>query len=114
MTLEEFRNKLKMTPEVIQFSETINVIDIHYDFTPTAFKNGALFNDDNQNLGSCKVLAFAKDQNFTKAETLACFGQFYFNDVLNDPKGDSHQNIRNFMNTGFEDVIFEGVPLKRK
>ena len=114
MNIEDFKNKLRTHPESIQFSETINTIESNYNFTPTAFKNGRLQNKSDENLGSCKVLAFAKDQNFTKAETLACFGQFYFNDVLKDPSGDGHQNIRNFMNTGFEEVSFEETPLKQK
>lgn len=114
MTIEDFKNKLKNTPETIQFSETINTIETNYEFTPTAFKNGTLQNASNQNLGSCKVLAFAKNQKLTKKETLACFGQFYFNEVLKDPKGEGHQNIRNFMNTGFDGVTFEGNPLKLK
>ncbi len=114
MNIEEFKNKLKNTPETIQFSETINTIEANYNFTPTAFKNGTLQNASDQNLGSCKVLAFATDQNLTKEEALACFGQFYFDEVLKDPNGDGHQNIRNFMNTGFEGVSFEGTPLKMK
>jgi len=87
MNIEEFKNKLKNTPETIQFSETINTIEANYNFTPTAFKNGTLQN---------------------------AFGQFYFDEVLKDPNGDGHQNIRNFMNTGFEGVSFEGTPLKMK
>jgi len=114
MNIEEFKNKLKNTPETIQFSETINTIEANYNFTPTAFKNGTLQNANDQNLGSCKVLAFATDQNLTKEEALVCFGQFYFDEVLKDPNGDGHQNIRNFMNTGFEGVSFEGTPLKMK
>jgi hypothetical protein len=42
------------------------------------------------------------------------WGQFY-REVKADPKGDSHQNIRNFMKTGWEGVPFEnGVALTRK
>ncbi|GAA4892360.1 HopJ type III effector protein [Flaviramulus aquimarinus] len=114
MNLEAFKNKLQKTPTQIEFSETINVIDEHYEFTSTAFKNGTLENAKGQNLGSCKLFAFAKAQELTKDETLACFGQLYFNDVLKDPKGTGHQNIRNFMNTGFEGLTFEGMPLKEK
>ncbi|MEC3906183.1 HopJ type III effector protein [Tamlana sp. 2201CG12-4] len=114
MTLETFINKVKHTPESIAFSETMSVIEAHYQFTPTAFKNGNLENTEGQNSGSCKLFAFAKTQEFTKAETLACFGQFYFDEVLNDPDGNGHQNIRNFMKTGFEGIVFEHYPLKEK
>ena len=114
MTLETFINKLTSTPKDIEFSETMSVIEANYEFTPTAFSNGTLSNDIGENSGSCKLFAFAKDQAFTKAETLASFGPFYFEDVLNDPSGTGHQNIRNFMKSGFEGLSFETFPLKKK
>ncbi|WP_111308904.1 HopJ type III effector protein [Confluentibacter sediminis] len=114
MTLETFLNKLKQTPEAIEFHETINIIESHYEFTPTGFKNGELYNNVGENSGSCKLLAFAKLQGFTKNETLACFGKYYFEEVLNDPNGSGHQNIRNFMKTGFESLVFDDMPLKEK
>ncbi|NJX13915.1 HopJ type III effector protein [Tamlana crocina] len=114
MTIETFKDKLKTTPESIVFSETMDVIEANYEFTPTAFKNGDLENKAGENSGSCKLLAFAKLQDLSKEETLACFGQFYFDEVLNDPNGNGHQNIRNFMKTGFDGVSFEGEPLKAK
>ena len=114
MNIEFFKTKLKNTPKLIVFSETMSVIDENYEFTPTALKNGALKNAEGQNSGSCKLFAFAKVQAFSKEETLACFGQFYFDDVLMDPNGMGHQNIRNFMKTGFDGITFEGDPLKEK
>ena len=114
MNIETFKTKLKENPTLIDFSETMSVIENHYNFTPTAFKNGTLENDEGQNSGSCKLFAFAKEEGFSKEETLACFGQYYFDDVLKDPNGTGHQNIRNFMNTGFDGLSFEGVPLKGK
>jgi len=112
MTLKTFLNKLKTTPKDIDFTDTISVIESNYIFTPTAFKNGDLHNNAGENSGSCKLLAFAKLQNLTKEETLACFGKYYFEEVLNDPNGNGHQNIRNFMKTGFEGLVFEGMPLR--
>jgi hypothetical protein len=48
-----------------------------------------------------------------KETTLKLWGQYY-REVLNDPDGDSHQNIRNFMKTGWEGVPFEnGIALTR-
>ena len=88
------------------------VIESNYNFTPTAFKNGDLQNNEGENSRSCKLFAFAKLQGFTKEETLSCFGKFYFDDVLNDPKGTGHQNIRNFMKTGFEGLVFKTEALK--
>ena len=114
MNIEAFKIKLQKTPELIEFSETMSAVEANYNFKPTAFKNGKLENAEGQNSGSCKLFAFAKILELSKEETLACFGQFYFNDVLKDPKGTGHQNIRNFMNTGFEGLSFESEPLKEK
>ncbi|TXE12902.1 HopJ type III effector protein [Seonamhaeicola algicola] len=114
MTIQEFKNKLQNNPEAIDFSETMEVIESNYQFTPTAFKNGSLENAEGQNSGSCKLFAFAQAETLTKEETLACFGQYYFNDVLKDVNGTGHQNIRNFMSTGFEGLNFEKPALKKK
>lgn len=114
MTLEDFKTKLRSAPEKINFSDTITVIEENYNFTNAAFKNGDLENSSTQNLGSCKVFSFALKQKFTKEETLACFAQFYFIDVLENPNGTDHQNIRNFMKTGFEGLVFEKEALTEK
>jgi HopJ type III effector protein. len=44
---------------------------------------------------------------------LALFGEFY-RDVLATPEGDDHQNIRNFMKTGWAGVQFNTTPLTEK
>lgn len=114
MNIDSFKKKLNETPTEIDFSETMSVVDGNYDFTPSSFINGTLKNEAGQNSGSCKLFAFAKVQGFAKEATLACFGQYYFDDVLKDPNGTGHQNIRNFMNTGFEGLSFDGNPLTEK
>ncbi|MFV9551770.1 HopJ type III effector protein [Algibacter sp. PT7-4] len=114
MEIEAFKNKLKENPTLIDFSETMSVIENNYNFIPTAFTNGSLENAEGQNSGSCKLFAFAKQQGFSKDETLACFGQYYFNDVLKNPNDTGHQNIRNFMNTGFDGLSFKKNPLTKK
>ncbi len=106
MTLDQFKDKLKNTPTTIDFKETIAVIESLYNFTPSAFTNGDLQNAEDQNQGSCKVFSFAIKQQLTKEETLACFGQYYFKEVLETPEGTGHQNIRNFMRTGFNGLSF--------
>ncbi|PWN66539.1 HopJ type III effector protein [Chryseobacterium oncorhynchi] len=106
--------QLQHFPETIEFNEVIAYIDQHYDFTPTAFKNGSTANEAGQNNGSCKVFSFAKLQGLTKGQTLFLFGEFYREDVLKNPNGNDHQNIRNFMNFGWEGVSFEGEALKEK
>ncbi|TNJ47151.1 HopJ type III effector protein [Tamlana fucoidanivorans] len=114
MTVATFIDKLKTNPKNITFSETMAVIEANYTFKPSAFKNGDLQNEAGQNSGSCKLFAFAKAQRLTQKETLACFGSYYFDEVLNDPNGTGHQNIRNFMKTGFEGLRFETEPLTKK
>jgi HopJ type III effector protein len=114
MTIEKLIEKLKNTPEQIEFSEVIATVDEHYDFIPTAFKNGDTHNEAGQNSGSCKLFAFAKLEGFDAIQTLACFGAFYRNDVLENPTGENHQNIRNFMKYGWEGIHFEDVALTMK
>ena len=111
MTLTDFTNKLNNQTETIAFSDTMAVIDVNYDFTPTTFKNGKTTNEAGQNSGSCKLFAFAQLQNFSKEETLACFGEYYRNDVLKNPEGTDHQNIRNFMTYEWGGISFEGNAL---
>ena len=82
MSIQAFLEKVKQTPNEIKFPETIAVIEENYNFTPTAFQNGTQHNAAGENSGSCKLFSFAKLQNLTKEETLACFGAFYFEEVL--------------------------------
>ena len=97
MILEQVKQK----QETIDFKEVIAYIDEHYDFTPTKFKNGNTINEANENNGSCKVFSFAKLNDLSKKETLSLFGAFYRDDVLGNPEGTDHQNIRNFMEFGW-------------
>ena len=114
MSLTAFLEKLKNTPNAITFQETIAVIEAHYDFEPTAFENGLQHNMANENNGSCKVFAFAQLHNLSAETTLACFGAYYTEDVLKNPNGTDHQNIRNFMKTGWDGIAFYGEPLTLK
>lgn len=114
MTLEVFLNKLKTSPEQIQFADTMAVIDSLYDFTPTAFVNGNTHNAAGQNNGSCKLFSFARLNRLSAEQTLSCFGDYYRQDVLGHPDGSDHQNIRNFMRSGWDGIQFEGDALKIK
>jgi hypothetical protein len=105
---------IRTKPDEIQFGEVISYIDDHYIFSPTAFTNGEIENDEGQNNGSCKLLQFALLNNLTQQETLNCFGDYYRVDVLQNPDGTDHQNIRNFIKTGFEGLKFENITLKKK
>lgn len=108
------RKFLAQNLEDIHFSDVIEFIDEHYSFTPTAFKNGETYNEANQNNGSCKIFAFAQMENLNQDETLSLFGDFYTKDVLENPEGNDHQNIRNFMKFGWEGIEFEGIALVKK
>jgi len=113
MTITEFKTKLKTTPTAITFKETMQVIEDYYTFNPTAFANGDIINNAGENNGSCKLFAFAMHQELTKEATLFSFGEHY-QSVLDDKNGTSHQNIRNFMQTGFKGLSFENEALTLK
>ncbi|SOE20627.1 HopJ type III effector protein [Spirosomataceae bacterium TFI 002] len=112
--LQSFLNKLKKTPNEVEFQEVISLIEEHYTFTPTEFQNGDVKNEVGQNSGSCKIFAFGLLNKLSKEDTLACFGDFYRKDVLENPDGDDHQNIRNFINYGWGGVKFKGEALALK
>lgn len=114
MNTSEYLEKVKKTPEKVEFSELMDIIDNEYNFKPTAFKNGQLDNAENENMGSCKLLSFAQLHGLTADQTLACFGSYYREDVLQNPEGSDHQNIRNFINTAWDGVIFSRLALEAK
>lgn len=114
MDLNQFLQQLQSSPESVQFDDTMSAIDANYTFSPTAFKNGNADNAANTNNGSCKIFAFGLLNKLSEAQTLACFGDFYRKDVLENPQGDSHQNIRNFMQSGWAGINFEGNALSAK
>ncbi|TCS36231.1 HopJ type III effector protein [Paucimonas lemoignei] len=114
MNLDAFLQKLNDSPESIAFTDTMAAIEASYDFTPAAFTNGSLRNEAGQNSGSCKLFAFAQLNQLNEQQTLACFGAYYRDDVLKHPEGTDHQNIRNFMKTGWGGMKFDSQPLKAK
>lgn len=113
--IEEFVARLAQ--EAVLFSETMKIIDQFYDYHPVAFRNGlgddVVDNPAGTNEGSCKVFAFALLNNLTDEATLACFGEHYAA-VLNNPEGDDHKNIRNFMKYGWRGIEFDDMPLRPK
>lgn len=111
MSLFAFLSKVKTSPETLEFSELMDVIAAHYTFTPTEFKNGTVVNAAEKNQGSCKLFSFAKLHGLDAAQTLACFGDYYRKDVLLNPEGEDHQNIRNFIVHGWDGIEFAGEAL---
>lgn len=112
--LNELLEVIQKNPESITFQTVIETIDNTYNFTPTGFKNGYTFNEENQNNGSCKVFAFAALHNLSANNTLHLFGDFYRKDVLENPTNEDHQNIRNFIKFGWSGIQFEGEVLVPK
>ena len=110
MSLNTFIDKIK-TGEPVSFSETMAVITDYYHYQPSRFSNGIgekqLVNDAGSNEGSCKIFAFALIHQLSKQQTLELFGDYYHKDVLLNPDGIDHQNIRNFMKFGWEGINFE-------
>jgi hypothetical protein len=114
MSLDDFLLQLRSRPESVEFDAVMALIDSLYDFTPVAFRNGAIHNSAGENTGSCKLLAFARRHGLTEGETLACFGRHYREDVLLHPDADTHRNIRNFMASGWHGISFAKQPLAEK
>jgi hypothetical protein len=114
MTIDSFIATLSANPDSIQFTDTMAVIEAHYDFTPTAFQNGNIRNEAGQNSGSCKLFSFAKLHGLTEQQTLACFGDYYRVDVLQHPQAQDHQNIRNFIQSGWNGMQFDQPALNAK
>lgn len=113
MELNSFLQQLKTSPDSITFDTAIALVDALYEFTPTAFRNGVLLNEAGKNNGSCKIFSFAYLHHLSQQETLSCFGTYYRNDVLKHPDGTDHQNIRNFIKTGWAGLEFEGNALTK-
>jgi len=114
MLLNTFLDKLTSAPGSIDFNDTMAVIEANYVFSETAFVNGEQENKAGENSGSCKLFSFAKLQDLNEAQTLACFGQYYRDDVLKNSHGSDHQNIRQFMLHGWAGIKFSAMPLTEK
>ncbi|GAX16173.1 hypothetical protein FisN_3Hh346 [Fistulifera solaris] len=111
---EVFNANVEMNADDLKFEDVIAMIDTYYESQILEFKNGDMVNKPGENEGSAKVLSYAALSGLDKETTLKLWGQYY-REVLADPKGDSHQNIRNFMKYGWEGVPFEnGIALTRK
>lgn len=118
MNLEDFHTQLTVQPDTIEFDSVMALIDAHYDYQAASFSNGIgeqqVHNEAGTNEGSCRLFAFAADQQLTKEQTLHCFGRYYREDVLGKPDGKDHANIRAFMVFGWEGIHFESLPLSRR
>lgn len=96
--------QLTEAPATVEFDQVMAVIAAEYKHQPSAFTNGSQKNSAEQNQGSCKILGFARLNGLTEQQTLHCFGKYYREDVLQNPEGSDHGNIRAFMQTGWSGV----------
>jgi hypothetical protein len=114
MSLAAFLEKITRNAAV-GFDETLAVIAENHHYQAVEFCNGLnddiLINHAGTNEGSCKIFAFARLHRLDQQQTLNLFGDYYRLDVLNDPEGTGHQNIRNFMKHGWAGIAFKGEAL---
>ena len=96
-----------------KFADVLAFIEARYQHTPTAFQNGGQFNAATENQGSAKVFSFAKLEGLSQQDTLNLFAEHYAS-VLATPEASDHQNIRQFMQNGWDGVKFEGEALTAK
>jgi hypothetical protein len=109
--LDDFR--VRLHNDEFAFAEALAFIAEHYDYQPSAFRNGTVENPAGQNEGSCKTLGLALLEGLSLEETLRCFGEHY-RSVLASPDGNDHGNIRALMSTGLAGVRFDQQPLEPK
>ena len=118
MNLPELITLIKSIPENVEFDAVIDTINNSYHYTPSKFINGKdsniVVNEAGTNEGSCKILAFAKLNDLTKQQTLACFGKYYRDDVVKHPDGSDHGNIRALLEHSLDTVNFDKTVLVLK
>ena len=111
MTLPELLEQLRT--ESADFEDTLAWVATHYQYTPTAFSNGETSNAAGQNEGACRVFALGQLEALSPEHTLLLFGR-HLRDVLADPSGSNHANIRQFQRHGWSGVSFAGQVLRKK
>ncbi|MBZ2167269.1 HopJ type III effector protein [Marinobacter sp. F4216] len=93
------------------FAGTLALVERFFDYQPTGFHNGPLANAPGENSGSCRVFALGRYCNLPESDTLSLFAEHY-QQVINDPSGSSHANIRQFISTGWSGIRFDVEPLR--
>ena len=118
MTLDSLLQKIKTQTHFLKFQEVIDVINEYYLYTPTHFTNGVgekkQDNPAGTNEGSCKIFSFGKIHQLSEEQVLGCFGRYYREDVLQNPDGDDHGNIRAFIESGWAELSFDHPALKER
>lgn len=118
MTPETLLHQLQTKPDSVEFDDVLTVIGENFVYTPTHFTNGhgndCVNNAAGENEGSCKIFALGQLLQLTEEQALACFGKYYRQDVLQQPHGTSHANIRTFMRYGWPGIHFDKPALQPK
>lgn len=118
MPIQTLLNRISSQPEQISFNEVIDSITQHYHYSSSRFHNGVahdrMANEAGSNEGSCKIFSFARLNNLTKQQTLHCFGDYYRQDVLQNPQGSDHANIRRFITHGWSGITFDQIALTER
>lgn len=113
---EVFNANLEMNGDGddVTFQQVMDLIDTHYETGWIEFRNGDIVNGPGENEGSAKVLSYAALSNMDKETTLRLWGEHY-REVLAEPDGEAHPNIRSFLKNGWDGVSFDnGIALTRK
>jgi len=113
MTTQQYLEQLKSGGEM-KFSDFTDLIDNEYAFLPTAFTNGDLANQKDENQGSAKVFCFGSMHELNEYEVLRCFGEHYQSVLDSLADGTTHLNIRNFMRKGWQGVSIDDSVLSKK
>jgi hypothetical protein len=118
MTFENLMTLLHTDPDNVEFQHVMTVITDSYAYTPTRFTNGVgddlIVNEAGENEGSCKIFALGQLVGFSEQQTLACFGKYYREDVLQHPESTDHSNIRTFIRHGWPGIQFDDQALVPK
>ncbi len=97
----------------IVFQDVLSYIEECYSYTPSAFSNGDLQNSAEENQGSARVFYLAYSHRLSEKQTLTLFAEHWDN-VLETPEASNHQNIRQFMKTGWPGIKFNNCVLRPK
>ncbi|MCG8614542.1 MAG: HopJ type III effector protein [Pseudomonadales bacterium] len=115
LPLSDLLEQVRTEPDSVNFQQVMQTIENNYVYRPTTFTNGGgsdqVHNEAGTNEGSCKIFAFGLLNSLSESEVLACFGDYYRQDVLQNPDGKDHANIRSFMKHGWQGVHFKDEAL---
>lgn len=87
---------------------TIKALKYFYKIPNSGFSIGNCVNGPNENTGSLLIFMYARagKQVLSNDQIKELFAEAW-DEVVEDPEGSSHQNIRNFIQYGIAGVVFE-------